>query len=84
MSEISRQALFGKLNPTLYKALEGATVFARAYPKNKAANGELARAVAQAGAQAGWTIEELRTEEGRLDEVFRNLTWSETAKEKSK
>ena len=29
MSEISRQALFGKLNPTLYKALEGATVFAK-------------------------------------------------------
>ncbi len=63
---------------------EGSVVFARAYPKNKAANGELARAVAQAGAQAGWTIEELRTEEGRLDEVFRNLTWSETTKEKSK
>ena len=26
MAEISRVALFGKLNPTLYKALEGATV----------------------------------------------------------
>ena len=63
---------------------EGKVVFARAYPKDKAENGELARAVAQAGAQAGWTIEELHSEEGRLDEVFRNLTWSETAKEKSK
>jgi type VI secretion system protein VasG len=29
MSEISRAALFGKLNPTLYKAMEGATVFAK-------------------------------------------------------
>ncbi|HZW19950.1 type VI secretion system ATPase TssH [Noviherbaspirillum sp.] len=29
MSEITRVALFGKLNPTLYKALEGATVFAK-------------------------------------------------------
>jgi len=29
MSEISRLALFGKLNPILYKAIEGATVFAK-------------------------------------------------------
>jgi type VI secretion system protein VasG len=29
MSEISRTALFGKLNPVLYKAIEGATVFCK-------------------------------------------------------
>ncbi|CAN5316579.1 type VI secretion system ATPase TssH [soil metagenome] len=29
MSEISRMALFGKLNPTAYKAVEGATVFCK-------------------------------------------------------
>lgn len=29
MSEISRVALFGKLNPVLYKAIEGATVFCK-------------------------------------------------------
>ena len=29
MSEISRSALFGKLNPLLYKAIEGATVFCK-------------------------------------------------------
>jgi type VI secretion system protein VasG len=29
MSEISRLALFGKLNPILYKSIEGATVFAK-------------------------------------------------------
>jgi len=29
MSKISRVALFGKLNPTLYKSVEGATVFAK-------------------------------------------------------
>ena len=29
MSEISRAALFGKLNPTAYKAIEGATVFCK-------------------------------------------------------
>lgn len=29
MSTISRVSLFGKLNPTLYKSIEGATVFAK-------------------------------------------------------
>jgi type VI secretion system protein VasG len=29
MTEISRVSLFGKLNPTLYKAVEGATVFCK-------------------------------------------------------
>jgi type VI secretion system protein VasG len=29
MSEISRQSLFGKLNPEMYRAIEGATVFAK-------------------------------------------------------
>src|ERR1700749_4763580 len=29
MTEISRAALFGKLNPTAYKAIEGATVFCK-------------------------------------------------------
>ena len=29
MSEISRTALFGKLNPLAYKAIEGATVFCK-------------------------------------------------------
>ena len=29
MSEISRQSLFGKLNPNLFRAIEGATVFAK-------------------------------------------------------
>ena len=29
MSEISRVALFGKLNPIAYKSIEGATVFCK-------------------------------------------------------
>ena len=29
MAEISRAALFGKLNPLAYKAIEGATVFCK-------------------------------------------------------
>jgi len=59
-------------------------VWARAYPKGNLANGELARSVAEVSQKEGWKIEELHTEEGRLDEVFRSITWSETAEEQAK
>jgi ABC-2 type transport system ATP-binding protein len=59
---------------------EAGAVWARAYPAEGSTNGTLARSVAEAGVQAGWKFEELHTEEGRLDEVFRSITWSETAK----
>ena len=48
------------------------------YPKPSAADGELPRAVGEAA--QGWRIEQLRTEEGRLDEVFRSLTMPDTQK----
>jgi ABC-2 type transport system ATP-binding protein len=46
------------------------------YPKVNVADGELPRAVGEAA--QGWRIEQLQTEEGRLDEVFRNLTMPDT------
>lgn len=51
----------------------------RAFPKAPPTNGEFARAVAEA--LAGVKIEELHSEEGRLDEVFRSITMPDTAKE---
>jgi hypothetical protein len=42
-------------------------------------NGALASNIADAA--QGWRIEELHTEEGRLDEVFRTITLPDTAKE---
>jgi ABC-2 type transport system ATP-binding protein len=59
-------------------------VWARAYPRPDALNGTLARSVAEISRKEGWPIEELHTEEGRLDEVFRSITWSETAEEQAK
>jgi ABC-2 type transport system ATP-binding protein len=56
-------------------------VWARVYPQAHARNGEFARAVAEAVTRESWKFDELHTEEGRLDEVFRSITWSETAKE---
>ena len=57
-------------------------VTVRVFPKASPANGELARAVGEAA--QGWQIELLQCEEGRLDEVFRNITMPDTAKEGSK
>ena len=55
---------------------EGGKVWARVYPKNENVNGDLARNVLAAA--SGWQVEELHTEEGRLDEVFRRITLPET------
>jgi ABC-2 type transport system ATP-binding protein len=53
-------------------------VTARVFPKTNV-NGALAHSIADAA--QGWRIEELHTEEGRLDEVFRSITMPDTAKE---
>jgi len=57
---------------------EAGSVWARAYPTEGSVNGALARYVADATLKEGWKFEELHTEEGRLDEVFRSITWSDT------
>jgi ABC-2 type transport system ATP-binding protein len=60
---------------------EAPAVVVRVYPKDVEANGLLARSVAEVTQQEGWKIEELHTEEGRLDEVFRSITKPDTVKE---
>jgi ABC-2 type transport system ATP-binding protein len=58
---------------------ENGEVWARVYPRNCGSehrNGELVRNVLEAA--NGWKVEELRTEEGRLDEVFRGITLPDT------
>jgi len=57
---------------------ENSHVLARVYPAQQNKNGDLARAVAEASMKEGWKIEELHTEEGRLDEVFRSITLPDT------
>jgi ABC-2 type transport system ATP-binding protein len=56
---------------------------ARIFPRNNSARGELAAAIGQLAAREHWQIEELHTEEGRLDEVFRTITLPETAPRKN-
>jgi ABC-2 type transport system ATP-binding protein len=59
-------------------ATDPAWVVARAYPRKPAADGALAARIAEIAVRESWKIEELVVEEGRLDDVFRALTWSET------
>jgi ABC-2 type transport system ATP-binding protein len=80
-------AVSGKLNSlgsvkrvsALRDDATGVTV--RAFPKH-ANDGDLAREVTMLSTQAGWKVDELHSEEGRLDEVFRSITQSDTVKEK--
>src|SRR5262249_11354834 len=53
---------------------ENGEVWARVFPNNGARgrNGDLVRNVLEAA--NGWKVEELRTEEGRLEDVFRDIT----------
>jgi ABC-2 type transport system ATP-binding protein len=89
VSGINGSALNQKLSPlsTVKKVVvlkeTAASVTARVFPKsggvNSAPGGTLAQSIADAA--QGWRIEELHTEEGRLDEVFRSITMPDTAKE---
>ncbi|MBL9168779.1 MAG: ATP-binding cassette domain-containing protein [Verrucomicrobiales bacterium] len=55
-------------------------VWLRVYPQDKSANGVLVRELAKLVARESWHVEDLHPEEGRLDEVFRSITISDTTK----
>jgi len=58
---------------------EPAAVQARIYPQTRSQDSAFARTLCEELPKEGWRIEELHTEEGRLDEVFRSITLPETA-----
>jgi ABC-2 type transport system ATP-binding protein len=83
----SSAAVMQKLNllPAVGKCavLSESPVTVRAYLKKNGERGELARAIGDIAATERWRIEELHTEEGRLDEVFRSITRPETKREEA-
>jgi ABC-2 type transport system ATP-binding protein len=87
LREGSAASVMQKLNqiPTVAKCsvLSESPVTVRAYLKN-GQGGELARAIGELAVREQWKIEELHTEEGRLDEVFRRITLPETKQENSR
>jgi ABC-2 type transport system ATP-binding protein len=52
-------------------------VEARVYP-DRSAVATLTKSVAEAAAREAWQLDEIHTEEGRLDEVFRSITLPDT------
>ncbi|PYJ10076.1 MAG: ABC transporter ATP-binding protein [Verrucomicrobia bacterium] len=63
--------------------LEESPLTVRALAKKNGQPGDLARAIAELAAREKWRIEELHTEEGRLDEVFRSITRPEMKQEEA-
>jgi ABC-2 type transport system ATP-binding protein len=53
-------------------------VVLRAFPRQQIASDDLARAVGEMALKERWSLLELRTEEGRLDDVFRSITLPDT------
>ena len=53
-------------------------VTVRAFPRKQIASDDLARAISDVAMKERWSLIELHTEEGRLDEVFRSITLSDT------
>jgi ABC-2 type transport system ATP-binding protein len=58
----------------------------RAFPRKQVDSSDLARAISDTAVKERWSLLELHTEEGRLDEVFRSITQPDTkaAKEAAK
>jgi ABC-2 type transport system ATP-binding protein len=77
-SAVVAQKLNALPNVARCVVLEETPLTLRAYLHKKGERGDLARAIGEAGARERWQIEELHTEEGRLDEVFRHITQPET------
>jgi ABC-2 type transport system ATP-binding protein len=53
----------------------------RVFPKSQCLKGELASQISDLAGREHWRVEELHTEEGRLDEVFRSITLPDTKEE---
>ena len=63
--------------------LDESPLTVRALAKKNGQQGDLARLIAEVAAREKWKLEELHTEEGRLDEVFRSITRPETKVEEA-
>jgi ABC-2 type transport system ATP-binding protein len=59
---------------------EGTRVRARVEPKKRGEGGDLANAISDVVHRERWRFDELHTEEGRLDNVFRKITRPDSAR----
>jgi ABC-2 type transport system ATP-binding protein len=71
------------VNRTEIIADEPRGIVVRAYPKPERRDGAFTAEVADAVLRRSWEVDELYTEEGRLDDVFRSLTRPDTELERA-
>ncbi|MDB6153227.1 MAG: transporter related-protein [Chthoniobacteraceae bacterium] len=64
--------------------LSESPVAVRAFPRQKESGDEVSRALGEMASKERWKVQELRIEEGRLDEVFRGITLPDNKKEETK
>ena len=81
---VGAAALSGKLSALASRTEilvdDGAMVVARAYPRDRGANGAFAGNIAELAQRENWKLDEIHIEEGQLDEVFRSITLPDTVK----
>ena len=70
--------LLPNVRKTMAAADRGNGEVLRVFPQPSGRDGALALSVAELAGREGWKLEELHTEEGRLDEVFRSITQPDT------
>ena len=84
LTDANGQAIVGKL-----RALQGVDraeivgerpLTVRAFPHKRSASDDIAGAIGELARKEGWPLQQLRVEEGRLDEVFRSITLPDTKK----
>lgn len=64
--------------------LSESPLIVRAFPRRNGSGEELAQALGDLVLRERWHLQELHEEEGRLDEVFRNITLPDSTKEAAK
>lgn len=65
---------------TLVLSEEPTATQIRVYPQNRLRDGELSASLFELALREHWKLSELKTEEGRLDEVFRSITLPDTTR----
>ena len=80
-SEVSAKlGALSALKETKILAEDSTRLVVRCIPNQHQVDGMFSRTVAELAQREGWRLEELRVEEGKLDDVFRAITRSETQK----
>ena len=78
-AEVVRGKLTGlSLTGEVSVTAEAGLISARIFPRDKTVNGELGRSVADLVLAERWKFDDLHTEEGRMDDVFRAITTADT------